>query len=197
EKGDVMLEGAILTFSRKRGEALERVPTLEVFMRHANPVNLRAHAEGDFESDWSKYHRWMVDWTRQDMATILASTLGEPITEVHEVRVVDRADQGRVRRIEFVTDAGTFHAQKDAIRWRLQYFDLLRNQVSLRSTLFFIQPEHDRRTGEVIGWKAYGGGWGHGVGMSQTGAVGMAERGRTYEEILSHYYQGSTVELRE
>jgi stage II sporulation protein D len=34
---------------------------------------------------------------------------------------------------------------------------------------------------------------GHGVGISQTGAVGMAERGRTYQEILDHYYTG--VEL--
>ncbi len=33
-------------------------------------------------------------------------------------------------------------------------------------------------------------GYGHGVGMSQWGANGMAERGATYEEILKHYYQG-------
>ena len=36
----------------------------------------------------------------------------------------------------------------------------------------------------------YGGGFGHGVGLSQTGAVGMAEKGATFEEILKHYYQG-------
>lgn len=177
----------------ERGKALEHVPSLDVFMRHANPTNLRAHAEGDFESDWSRYHRWVVTWTPQELAAILASTLGKPITEVHEVRVVDRADHGRVRKIEFVTDAGDFSAYKDPIRWTLQYFDSQQRQVSLRSTLFFIQAERDE-AGEITGWKAYGGGWGHGVGMSQTGAVGMAKRGRTYEEILRHYYQGSTLE---
>jgi SpoIID/LytB domain protein len=36
----------------------------------------------------------------------------------------------------------------------------------------------------------YGGGFGHGVGLSQTGAVGMAEKGHAYDEILKHYYQG-------
>ncbi|NIQ54683.1 MAG: hypothetical protein GWN71_15295 [Gammaproteobacteria bacterium] len=46
----------------------------------------------------------------------------------------------------------------------------------------------------VTGWVAYGGGWGHGVGMSQTGAVGMAERGRSYSQILEHYYQGVELE---
>lgn len=181
----------------ERGKALQHVPSVDVFMRNANPINLRAHAAGDFEADWSRYHRWTVTWTRAEMATILATTLGQPITDVREVRVTDRADQGRVRHIEFVTNVDTLDAHKDAIRWTLQYFDNAGSQVSLRSTLFFIQPEIDRGTGEVTGWKAYGGGWGHGVGMSQTGAVGMAERGRTYQEILAHYYQGSTVEVRE
>jgi SpoIID/LytB domain protein len=40
----------------------------------------------------------------------------------------------------------------------------------------------------------HGRGWGHGVGMSQWGAQGMANDGATYEEILEHYYTGVTVE---
>ena len=38
-----------------------------------------------------------------------------------------------------------------------------------------------------------GRGWGHGVGMSQYGAYGQAQAGRTYAEILSHYYSGTTI----
>ena len=38
-----------------------------------------------------------------------------------------------------------------------------------------------------------GGGWGHGVGMSQYGALGRAEAGFTYTEILAFYYDGTTV----
>jgi SpoIID/LytB domain protein len=38
-----------------------------------------------------------------------------------------------------------------------------------------------------------GGGWGHGVGMSQWGAFGQAEAGRSYEQILSTYYPGTTL----
>jgi stage II sporulation protein D len=41
-----------------------------------------------------------------------------------------------------------------------------------------------------------GRGWGHGVGMSQWGAHGLAEQGETYKEILTHYYSGVTVERR-
>ncbi len=41
-----------------------------------------------------------------------------------------------------------------------------------------------------------GKGWGHSVGMSQEGAKGMADAGFTYDQILAHYYQGTTVELK-
>ena len=38
-----------------------------------------------------------------------------------------------------------------------------------------------------------GRGWGHGVGMAQWGAYGFAQQGSTYDEILSHYYPGTTL----
>jgi stage II sporulation protein D len=44
------------------------------------------------------------------------------------------------------------------------------------------------RSVEVVGR-----GWGHGVGMSQWGAEGMSRRGASAEEILGHYYTGTTV----
>lgn len=42
-------------------------------------------------------------------------------------------------------------------------------------------------------WIFRGGGWGHGAGMCQTGAIGRAEQGATYREILGHYYSGARV----
>jgi len=38
-----------------------------------------------------------------------------------------------------------------------------------------------------------GRGWGHGVGMAQWGAYGFAQHGASYEDILSHYYRGTTL----
>ncbi|HHU09606.1 MAG TPA: SpoIID/LytB domain-containing protein [Intrasporangiaceae bacterium] len=43
-------------------------------------------------------------------------------------------------------------------------------------------------------WTLSGSGWGHGVGMSQWGAMEMARDGRTAEQILKHYYTGSTYD---
>jgi stage II sporulation protein D len=43
-------------------------------------------------------------------------------------------------------------------------------------------------------YKFTGKGWGHAVGMSQEGAKGMAKAGFTYDQILMHYFQGTSVE---
>ena len=180
----------------QRGEAFAHVPSLEVFKRHANPTNLRAAAEGDFEADWSRYHRWVYEWTAEEIARVIAEATGASVTQVSAINVLERGPSGRVLKIEYVTDAGTFYEYKDRIRSSLRYVTSSGTLAPLRSTLFFIEPVMDRRTKTLVGFKAYGGGWGHGVGLSQTGAVGMAEKGRTYDEILKHYYQGITLETR-
>lgn len=57
----------------------------------------------------------------------------------------------------------------------------------------FISLEAVKSAGEVTGYQIMGGGFGHGIGMSQNGARAMAERGYTMEEILAYYYPGSRV----
>jgi len=61
------------------------------------------------------------------------------------------------------------------------------NKLSLRSTDFEIELYGDNL-------KITTKGYGHGVGMSQYGALGMAKEGYTYEEILKHYYKDTKVE---
>lgn len=62
-----------------------------------------------------------------------------------------------------------------------------RNKLGLRSADFSINKTD---TGVIITTK----GFGHGVGLSQYGANGMAKQGATYKEILTHYYQGVSLE---
>jgi SpoIID/LytB domain protein len=62
----------------------------------------------------------------------------------------------------------------------------------LNSAMFEVRAEKDAK-GRPVAWIFTGGGWGHGVGMCQTGAIGRAEAGQTYKEILSHYYSGAQV----
>ena len=69
--------------------------------------------------------------------------------------------------------------EKDKIRRILNF---------LPSTLFTINKINDDL------WLFKGGGFGHGVGLSQSGAIEMAELGFTYEQILNHYYQGTKIQ---
>ena len=62
----------------------------------------------------------------------------------------------------------------------------IREKLELNSTDFRWQ----RQGNEIV---IQTKGWGHGVGMSQYGANGMAKEGRTYQDIVQHYYQGVSV----
>lgn len=51
------------------------------------------------------------------------------------------------------------------------------------------------KTEDGIAFQIQGGGYGHGVGMSQNGVKSMTQAGKTFEEILTHYYPGVTLSL--
>ncbi len=67
----------------------------------------------------------------------------------------------------------------------------------LRSTLFVLETRFGKDNMPVE-WTLYGGGWGHAVGMCQTGAAGMASKlGLSYKEILYHYYKDTQLKRME
>src|SRR5687768_10918866 len=51
----------------QRGEAFGHVPSLEVFRAHGNARSLRGFKGGDFEADWSQYHRWSFEWSADEI----------------------------------------------------------------------------------------------------------------------------------
>ena len=178
----------------ERGRALEHVPSLDVFRAHANPKSLRAAKEGDFESNWASLHRWTFEWSAPEISQVISAFAGKPVGTVRAINVLERGPSGRVLSIEYVTDEGTFTHAKDAIRSSLRFINAAGAPANLPSTLFFVEPIEAWGNQPGGGFRVYGGGFGHGVGLSQTGAVGMAEKGHTYDEILMHYYRGITLE---
>jgi stage II sporulation protein D len=63
----------------------------------------------------------------------------------------------------------------------------VRFALGVRENLFVIDRELER-DGSVRQFVFTGKGWGHGVGLCQVGAFGMAQSGSTYDQILKHYY---------
>jgi stage II sporulation protein D len=96
--------------------------------------------------------------------------------------VLSRGESGRAGKIRIYGDAGQqVDVEGLAVRWTLDIPDTL-------FTAKRLAPK-----GQEAGWLFTGRGFGHGVGMCQVGAYGMAQRGHDYREILTHYYTG--VEL--
>ena len=65
----------------------------------------------------------------------------------------------------------------------------IRAALGLKEYLFVVDRETDAR-GQVVAFVFTGRGWGHGVGMCQTGAYGLAREGYSYTAILQKYYTG-------
>ena len=80
----------------------------------------------------------------------------------------------------------SFGLQDIPLVWKLQSEE---SRFDLPETLFSMDVQRDR-DGTLRRVTFRGRGWGHGVGMCQVGAFGMARRGAGYREILSHYYTG-------
>ncbi|MFS8541501.1 MAG: stage II sporulation protein D [Tissierellales bacterium] len=95
-----------------------------------------------------------------------------------KVKLVERTESGRVKKISI---DGTIVDGRE-----------IRELFALNSTNFkiYYNPSSGVIDIETIGY-------GHGVGMSQWGANGMAKKGKTYEEILKHYYTGVTIKQLE
>ncbi|MCK4258026.1 MAG: SpoIID/LytB domain-containing protein [Halanaerobiales bacterium] len=127
------------------------------------------------------------------------------IGKLIDLGVVQRGEGGNIMTLEIVGTNGTYHINKEfnvrfVIRPSkemtgsdrdliLECYDgsIYRNYSILPSAFaaFDIQRTEQGDIEKVI---IYGGGNGHGVGMSQWGMKGMVEQGYTYEEILKHYY---------
>lgn len=136
---------------------------------------------------------WTVRWTHDELVGILNGTLadslrGRRISRIEDMRIVERTPSGRVRAMRVQTDAGTFTLGRDRVRW------ILRPTASttLNSSKFDIALT--RGGGRITEIVANGGGWGHGIGMCQVGAMGRARAGQDYRTILGTYYPGTVIQ---
>ena len=141
-----------------------------------NLVALRERAGSSDDRTSSKY-RWTKVKERADLETSLAPVA--PVGELRDLRILSRGRSGRVTAMEIIGADG--RAIVEGFR--------LRRALDLPETLFSMDVQRDR-DGTLRRVTFRGRGWGHGVGMCQVGAFGMARRGAGYREILSHYYTG-------
>ncbi|MDQ1559843.1 MAG: stage sporulation protein [Pyrinomonadaceae bacterium] len=174
---------------RAFGEALFQSRTLKVV--GGEPVTYHTDARGavDYLEVYappkgasaervSPYTTWTTTLSANEVAGRLARRTGRIGTLV-DLRVVARGVSRRALDLEITGTNGTAHVRGGRIR----------SALGLREQLFVIDRKYDE-AGRVASFVFTGRGWGHGVGMCQVGAYGMARAGLSYEQILKNYYTG-------
>ncbi len=153
----------------------------EPFLR---PVNDRTASGGCF-CDVSGNRGWERRFTFDELRELLVQYGREAgvatVGAVRGVRVVSRGPSGRVTALEFETGAGRAIVRGNDIR-----FVLRRDAAILPSTSFQLEV-----LGSMLVLRGVGNG--HGVGMSQWGAIGRARAGQDARAILAAYYPGTRL----
>ncbi len=152
----------------------------------------------------SPYFRWEREWTAEEFRDALSATLaaqsatgfvtpkfenGQDLGEIQAIEVKKRGDSGKIVELDIVTSIGTFKVFKELVIRRL----ITKDGKALPSANVVFETGYDD-DGKLVSIKAFGGGYGHGVGMSQFGAGFMgSELKLPYTKILQHYYTGITL----
>lgn len=145
---------------------------------------------------WSKYYTWTETFTEEQLRSrierYLSTDKGREIRigQITDINVQDRTSGGRVNTLLVRTESDIYRFKKDQIRWvtrRSNNYDLI-----LPSARFDVDISRGGK-GNILSVTLKGRGYGHGVGMCQCGAIGLARNGRTAEQIITKYYAGAEL----
>ncbi|MDR1413653.1 MAG: SpoIID/LytB domain-containing protein [Puniceicoccales bacterium] len=152
----------------------------------------------------SKFFRWQVEWTASELEESLPKTLQQQsktgfvrknsatssnFGKLKHINVTKRGVSGIIMEMEIVSDSQKFTVKKELVIRRV----LTKNGAPLLSANVAFDHLVDKN-GNLQKVIAYGGGFGHNVGMSQHGAEFMATRlGKTFDQILKSYYSNIAI----
>jgi len=143
-------------------------------------LELRPPTKGLSDDRSAAVYAWEVRKTGEELEEAVNKRVS--VGTLSDLRVVRRGASGRIVELAVVgSKASTV----------VKGFDV-RNLLDLRESLTVIELQRDP-SGRISSAVFAGKGWGHGVGLCQVGAYGMAMRGSDYKEILAHYYPGTAL----
>jgi stage II sporulation protein D len=133
-----------------------------------------------------KYFRWELSLRQEDLRAQVEKRLGRSLGDIRELVPLSRGASGRIGRLKIVGTTGdTVISGELSIRKAL-------SPTTLWSACFAVFKQ-EQENGPPTGFVLRGAGWGHGIGMCQAGAAGMALRGKRFDRILKTYFQGAEI----
>ena len=139
---------------------------------------------GNVDKD-GHYFRWKVSYSREEFCEFFSKKINEHVSQIIKINALNRGKSGRINHLNlnYETKTGT----PKTLQINNEY-DIRRmlHPSFLYSSCFVINMDENHI-------EFFGAGWGHGVGLCQIGALGMALHGHTTEEILAHYFKNSEL----
>lgn len=145
----------------------------EVDYLQVSPANNGAAADR-----FSSLTNWLAQMSVRSVQIRLARSV-RGIGAITDLRIARQGTSRRVIDLEVIGTQGTAHIRGGRIR----------SALGLKEQLFVIDRTYDENN-RVASFTFIGRGWGHGVGMCQFGAYGLAKQGLNVEQILKTYYTG-------
>ena len=137
----------------------------------------------NYDQETKEFYRWTVQYTKEELSEIIRERSGIDFGEILDLVPIKRGPSARLYEMQIVGSKRTMVIGKELeIRKWL-------SKSHLYSSAFVVDRNEN---GDFI---LTGAGWGHGVGLCQIGAAVMADKGYTYEQILAHYFPGSTLRI--
>ncbi|MBQ5380125.1 MAG: DUF4922 domain-containing protein [Paraprevotella sp.] len=143
----------------------------------------------DYDREIQNYYRWKVVYTQSEMAELINENLKSDFGDIVDLIPVERGKGGHLCKLKIVGTHQTLTIGKE-----LEIRRVL-SSTHLFSSAFIVEKGKEV-DGVPESFTLHGAGWGHGVGMCQIGAAVMGSQGHLYDEILSHYYSGATIQKR-
>jgi stage II sporulation protein D len=169
------------------GPAQSRVVGAEDWIRstpsaycNTNDPELLSRVLPGFDQETRDFYRWRVAYTATELGALVKWKLGADLGPIRTLQPLARGPSGRIYRLKIAGERDYLVIGKE-----LEIRRVL-SRTHLYSSAFVIENDNG-------GFVLRGAGWGHGVGLCQIGAAVMANQGRSYTEILRHYYPGTVV----
>jgi SpoIID/LytB domain protein len=149
----------------------------------ANIVSWLTTSPGAYSKPASERLQTAYRWKAQLDPASIAGNPGVPkaLGRVRMLKVIERGRSGRAVQLRITGERGEVDIHGE--------LKIRRALGSLKSSMFLVGKDRDKYGRFML----IGGGHGHGVGLCQHGAIGMAGAAKSYGSILGHYYSGSKL----
>lgn len=153
-------------------------------------VELPQYLGGVDES--GEYYRWEYSITQEQLTKLISEKSGIQFQSIRSLNIIKRGGSGRIIKMNVAGQTVQGQPYNLALDSEYEIRRHLHPGFLFSSAFYIIYDPQDQDIPANI--TLQGAGWGHGAGLCQIGALGMALNGYGVDRIIPHYYPGSQLE---